>query len=156
MIQKTNLCKPLKKVSRQAPRRGQALIEMALVVIVLLFLTLGLIQYGLIANARVTMANLAREGARYAAVHGTEVTADADTRDRVKAIASNTNLRDITDANILIASPNTPRRGGDLITVTITYDMRRKFIVPASFPGLGSFGSLTQTGATMVIEGQSN
>lgn len=148
-------------------RRGQALIEMALVVIVLLVLTLGLVQYGLIANTKVTMANLAREGARYAAVHGTEATSDGAStpgdnvttsiRDRVMEVASYTNLKDITDANIIIEPAKTdddPRTSGELVTVTITYDMRSKFFMPGSslIPGLNNFGDSTRVSATMVQE----
>jgi Flp pilus assembly protein TadG len=152
---------------RSMRRRGQALIEMALVVIVLLVLTLGLIQYGLIANTKVTMANLAREGARYAAVHGTETNSDGPSdlsdpkttsiRDRVMEVASYTNLKDISDANILIEPAKTqadPRTSGELVTVTITYDMRTKFFMPGSslIPGLNNFGDSTRVSATMVQE----
>ena len=151
------------RLRRSARRRGQALLEMAFVVIVLLFLTLGLIQYGLIANAKVTMANIAREGARYAAVKGTESTSDdpsteegnsqeGSIRDRVRNVAATTTLSDITDDNILISPPVGSRTRGDLVTVTITYDMKRKFILSSSFPGLDRFGGLTQTSATMVLE----
>lgn len=152
---------------RSIRRRGQALIEMALVVIVLLVLTLGLIQYGIIANTKVTMANLAREGARYAAVHGTETTSDGPStpgddaitsiRDQVIKVASYTNLKDITDANIIIEPAKTtddPRASGELVTVTITYDMRTKFFMPGSslIPGLNNFGDSTRVSATMVQE----
>ena len=37
---------------------------------------MGLIQFALIANARVTLTNLSREGARYAAVHALESGSD--------------------------------------------------------------------------------
>lgn len=148
-------------------RRGQALIEMAFVVIILLFLTLGLIQYGLIANTKVTMANLAREGARFAAVNGTKESSDGNglnadgtyNRDsikgRVREIASTTNLGDIDDSNVEINplyDRDNPRKSRDLITVTIKYDMKRKFILPSSFPGLSLLSGLTQTSATMVLE----
>lgn len=150
-------------------RRGQALIEMALVVIVLLVLTLGLIQYGLIANAKVTMANLAREGARYAAVHGRETNSDdpstpgdgstTSIKDRVMEVASYTNLKDITDGDIEIETvpvnkPVDQRQPGDLIKVTIKYDMRTKFFMPGStlIPGLNNFGDSTRVSATMVLE----
>jgi Flp pilus assembly protein TadG len=160
---------PRHSLRRSMRRRGQALIELALVVIVLMVLTLGLIQYGLIANAKVTMANLAREGARWAAVNGTNEASDGPSdlkdlrttsiRDRVMEVASYTNLKDIKDANIIIEPPYDktnpgPRSRGKLVTVTITYDMRNKFILPTSdlIPGLNNFGGLTRVSATMVLE----
>ena len=146
----------------KARRRGQALIEMALVVIVLLFLTLGLIQYGLLANAKITMANLAREGARYAAVNGTDQSAygfstdpGENIRKRVLFIASSTILSDMDDNNIKIEpeynSEDKPQRG-ELIHVTIKYPLGRKLILPSSFPGLDRFSGDTETKVTMVLE----
>lgn len=44
--------------------RGQSLVEFALVLVPLLLLVLGVIQFGLIFNSYVTMTNAAREGAR--------------------------------------------------------------------------------------------
>jgi Flp pilus assembly protein TadG len=157
---------------RHLRHQGQALIEMALVVIVLLFLTLGLIQYGLLANAKITMANLSREGARFAAVNGTRQTAygpgrvqdngeakfNPDSiRGRVLYIASSTTLNDMDDSNILIDPPsydpkNPPTSGKTLISVTISYNLSRKLILPSSFPGLNRFTGQTQTKATMVLE----
>lgn len=153
-------------------RRGQALIEMALVVVVLLLLTLGLIQYGLLANAKITMDNIAREGARYAALHGVDVDSDDGTgvcpgadpssyaghsiRCHIKYAVANTTLKDLNPDTDVTISPNLndPKRTpGKLITVTVTYNMRKKFILPSGFPGLSRFGTATAADASMVIEG---
>lgn len=148
-------------------RSGQALVEMALVVTVLLFLTVGLIQYGLLANARVTLTNIAREGARYAAVHsndGTDVPQYV-----VDKVAAYTTLKDVPKANIKVLYPGNgtvdtaagtvnvggdaaPKAQGKRVFVTVTYDMRKKMIVPVSFPGMSKFGSSTMAIAVMIIE----
>lgn len=147
-------------------RRGQALIEMAMVVTVLLFLTLGLIQYGLIANTKVTMANLARVGARRAAVIGLQKTSDDSGKTNKDSIrgyvfraAASTILQDIDDSNVEITPATAAgRTKGDIVTVTIKYDMRRKIILPLGFPGLSTFNQTpqntptTQVSATMVLE----
>jgi Flp pilus assembly protein TadG len=56
-----------------APRRdiarGQSLVEFALVLVPLLLLILGVIQFGLIFNSYVTMTNAAREGARTGTIY---------------------------------------------------------------------------------------
>jgi Flp pilus assembly protein TadG len=155
-------------------RRGQAMIEMALVVTVLLFLTLGLIQYGILANARITQTNIAREGARYAAVHALDtsnkfpagtcgLTNDRNFNDdpdgaikfyMTNCVADSTPLRDLVDTNIVIspAKGGLNRNSGNPINITVNYNLRNKFILPVSFPGLNKFGTTTAATATMVIE----
>lgn len=49
--------------------RGQSLVEFALVLIPLLLLILGVVQFGLIFNSYVTMTNAAREGARTGTIY---------------------------------------------------------------------------------------
>ena len=51
-------------------RRGQALVEFALVVPVLFLLFLGIVETGRLVFYLHTLNNAAREGARYAIVHG--------------------------------------------------------------------------------------
>lgn len=48
--------------------RGQALVEMALVIPVLLLLFIGICEFGRILGAYMVINNLAREGARYGVV----------------------------------------------------------------------------------------
>jgi Flp pilus assembly protein TadG len=48
---------------------GQSLVEFSLILFPLLFLLLGIIQFGLIFNAYVTMANAARDAARLGTVY---------------------------------------------------------------------------------------
>ncbi|MFL5755050.1 MAG: TadE/TadG family type IV pilus assembly protein [Chloroflexota bacterium] len=50
--------------------RGQALVEFGLVVPVFLFILLGIVDFGRVVWANDSLANAAREGARYAIVHG--------------------------------------------------------------------------------------
>lgn len=49
--------------------RGQSLVEFALVLIPLMLLILGVVQFGLIFNSYVTMTNAAREGARTGTIY---------------------------------------------------------------------------------------
>jgi Flp pilus assembly protein TadG len=60
----------LRRPSRAPGRaRGQSLVEFALVLMPLLLILLGIIQFGFIFNAQVTITNAAREGARTATVY---------------------------------------------------------------------------------------
>ena len=54
---------------RKQASRGQALVEFALVVLPLLLLIVGIVQFGLLLNANVTLTNAAREGARAGSVY---------------------------------------------------------------------------------------
>jgi Flp pilus assembly protein TadG len=49
--------------------RGQALVEFAAVLLPILLVVVGIIQFGLIFNANVTITNAAREGARAATIY---------------------------------------------------------------------------------------
>ncbi len=65
-------------------RRGSTLIEFALIVPVLLAIVMGIIEFGWQVRNQLTVANAAREGARYASVgkKTTEITA------RIKSMAA--------------------------------------------------------------------
>ena len=140
--------------ARKAKHRGQALVETALVITVLLFLSMGLIQFALIANARATMTNLSREGARYAAVHALESGSDTAIKNYVVTVADATPLSAVVANDVSVFPPfgNVLRKSSNSITVTVTYDMRKKFILPTTFPGLSRFGTSTSSTAIMVIE----
>jgi hypothetical protein len=65
-------------VNRQGPtRRGQALAEFALIIPLFLILALALVDFGRGIFIYSAIANVAREGARYAIVHGTNAGTDS-------------------------------------------------------------------------------
>ncbi len=53
----------------RAGRRGQSLVEFSLVLMPLLLVLLGIIQFGFVFNSFVTMTNSAREGARTGSIY---------------------------------------------------------------------------------------
>jgi len=128
-------------------RSAQTLVETAiLLTTVLLPITLGSIQYGAILSAQQALAQISREGGRYLAIHATESTADANTKDYVQQIAASTviNPADLPDANINIAMvPSTATRAsGNTIALTLTYSMKKKIFLgklPSWVPGLSAF-----------------
>ena len=136
------------------------MVEMALVVTVLLGLSLGLIQYAVLANARMSLTNLAREGARFSALHATVPGSDTSTdptqgiKRFVVSVAQSTPLKNITGSNVTVSPPegDAARVIGQPITVTVSYDMTSKFILPSTFPGLSRFGTNTTASATMLIQ----
>jgi hypothetical protein len=53
----------------RAPLRGQAMVEFATVLLPLLVVIVGIVQFGLILGANVSLTNAAREGAREATIY---------------------------------------------------------------------------------------
>ncbi len=115
-------------------RRGQALLEFALIAPIFVALALGVVQFGLLTQATEIVTNLTRDGARYAAF-GPEKT-DADIRKFIIGQASQTPLRRGTDntvnndLSITIAPAEGSRNRGAQLTVTVTYNLRSRIFLP--------------------------
>ncbi len=110
--------------------RGAAAVEMALVLPMLLLLIFGIIDFGRMLNAQITLTEAAREGAR-ASVLGADPTAAAR--------AASTNLG-VIPVPTVAACPASPKPT-DNATVTTTYTFH--FITPVgAVAGLfgGTFG----------------
>ena len=72
--------------------RGQSLVEFALVLVPLMLLILGVIQFGLIFNSYVTMTNAAREGARSGTIYVYDRTLSKAQNDAARNAAIRTQL----------------------------------------------------------------
>lgn len=132
-------------------KRGQALVEFALILPVLLILTMLIIQYGIISFTTSGLTNLSREGARFAA---TAPASDADIRQRIRnVLPPNINYNDLT-ITISPAPSNDARRLGskELIDVTISYPMSKKLFLPSSFFGFPIFSKTYTTTTQMMVE----
>jgi len=132
-------------------RRGQALIEFALVLPLLLILLLFIVQYGIIYRTAISLTNLSREGARYAA---TSPGLDSDIVQRVQDSRPATlNSTDIMVKVTPDEGDTTRVRGsGAEITVTISYDMSKKLFLPATFLGAHIFATTYTTHSTFAVE----
>jgi Flp pilus assembly protein TadG len=149
------------KYSHRLARRrsGQTLVETALMLtFVLIPMTIGILQFGIIMNSTNSLTQIAREGARYAAVHGTEANSDAAIKDYIQAVAAGTSIRptDIPDANITISmlavNGVTPARAsGYPINVTIKYPMSRKVFIP-NMPFMSKLKNDYYVQSTFVLE----
>ena len=125
--------------------RGQSLVEFALVLIPLLTLILGVVQFGLIFNSYVTMTNAAREGARTGTIYVYDRSLSKAQNDTARNAAIRTsvlasmNLLAKTspqfadgDLTIAYAIPvgvtDTETRTGQTVTVRATY--HQDLIIP--------------------------
>jgi len=112
---------------------GAAMVEFALVITILLLIVFGIIEFGRIFNAQLTVTHAAREGARVGVV--TPVTSrDTVIKNTVKDRAASITL---TDANIVIDP--VAASTGESMTVTVNYnvDLVAPFIsaiLPDPFP----------------------
>ena len=85
-------------------RRGQSLVEFALVLTPLLLVLLGIIQFGFIFNTFVTMTNAAREGARTGTIYVYDRTKTKDEND----LARNEAIRSAVTASMNMLSKTAP------------------------------------------------
>ena len=96
--------KPRVPAGRDGPRRGQSLVEFALVLTPLLLVLLGIIQFGFIFNTFVTMTNAAREGARTGTIYVYDRTLTKDQND----LARNEAIRSAVTASMNMLSKTAP------------------------------------------------
>lgn len=84
--------------------RGQSLVEFSLVLLPFMLIVLGIIQFGLIFNAYVTMTNAAREGARTGTIYVYNRTLSKDQND----LARNEAIRAAVTRSMNLLSKSSP------------------------------------------------
>ncbi|MEG6585241.1 TadE/TadG family type IV pilus assembly protein [Dendrosporobacter sp. 1207_IL3150] len=97
--------------------RGQGLVEMGLIMPVFLLLALGIMEFSLIIHQYTIVNQTAREGARSAALGGSDATVFATVKDAVPtAIVSKDKLQ-------IVISP-AARTRGEAVTVTVKHPLQ--------------------------------
>jgi len=102
--------------------RGAAAVEFALVLPVLLLIIFGIVDFGRMLAAKITLTEAAREGARAAAL----VSQEEGEATVFEAVAD---LDDPIETPVVVGCPDAPAPGDDA-TATVTY--RFTFITPVS------------------------
>jgi len=121
--------------------RGQALVEFALVLPVLLLLIIGSMEFGLVINQYMVLAEAAREGARSAALGSSNATVTAV----VRAAANHIDISQLT----VTISPTDTRVRGNGVTVTAGKPVQAiTQLMSPFFPA----GFMVQGAATMRVE----
>lgn len=114
------------------------MVEFALIISLLLVLSLGLVQYGILMNKAIALSHVSREGGRYAAVRATQPDIDKDIKKYMIDVGRQNGLTiaatDITvsPAQNTAAKP-TNRTQYAPLTITLTYNMGRHLFLPATF-----------------------
>jgi Flp pilus assembly protein TadG len=104
---------------RRTNESGQAVVEFAVILPVLLMILFAILQFGIVFNNYIQVTAAAREGARKAAVSRSLGTAAAETAATTSAKAAAPGL---TQSSITVTYPNSPTfaQGSD-VTVQVTY-----------------------------------
>jgi len=134
--------KHLKRFSRlrQSHERGAAAVELALLLPVLLMIVFGIIDFGRLLNAQITVTEAAREGAHAYALGG-------DYNQRVRTVTQT--LPGTVTATPGTACPASPGTSNDA-TVTVTY--RFSFVTPVGAL-MGMFGVAPSGTKTLTATG---
>jgi Flp pilus assembly protein TadG len=136
--------------SRTSRRRAQAAIELALVLPVLMLLALLVVQYSILMNTAASITNLSREGARYAVSSG--ASSNDSIADRIRTVDDNYGL-DIAVNDITVTPADAANRTvGTSVTVSITYDMRKKLFLPPTLFGMTLFNQNYVGQTTMMMQ----
>ena len=112
--------------------QGQAIVEMALVLPLLLLLLFGIIEMGQVGYAYVTVSNAARSGVRVATTGGT----DQDIQNAVIVAAPTLSQTELTT---IITPTETNRQSGQNVQVQVSYHVQLiipliSSILPNPFP----------------------
>jgi Flp pilus assembly protein TadG len=142
---------------RKRKEQGQALVEFVLVLPVFVLLLVSIFDLGHAIWSNDALSNAAREGARYAIVHGTNSGAPA-TKQQVKNVAIEWAASAATSVNVTVCYWSINQCAGDVdeanatedrgMKVSVTVTANVPLAVPAFF-GLGSV-SLSST-STMLV-----
>jgi Flp pilus assembly protein TadG len=109
--------------------KGQSLVEIAIVLPILILIVMGIIEFGLLFNNYIIIANASREGARKAALGGTD-------SEIIQVIENMTTTLELSNMNIYISPSFNSRRHGTQAKVEVAY--RASLITPVIgkfFPG---------------------
>lgn len=109
--------------------RGQSLVETAIILPIIILIVMGIIEFGLIFNSYIIIANASREGARKAALGGTD-------SEIVQVVENMTTTLKLSNMNISVSPSFNSRKHGTQVKVEVVY--RAGLITPVIgklFPG---------------------
>lgn len=134
----------MKRIKRE---NGQAAVEFALVLPVLLIILCGIIDFGWLFYNKLALSNTCREGARFAVVNTGADFSNSKIRAKINDVIPGS-LDDDLDIDIVYSVPLEPLTGD--VTITLTTEM------PILTPVMGIFYSNQevplQTSVTMKVE----
>lgn len=107
----------MQRILKLNQRKGQSLVETALILPIMILILMGIIDFGLMFNNYMIISNASREGARGAAVGMTDALITS-------MVSDITSTLDQTKLVTKIDPYETPREKGTEVTVTVEYDYK--------------------------------
>ena len=139
------------KKNRDGSRSGVAIIEFAMVLPILMLVSMGLVQYGIIMNTIDSLHQITRQAARVAAVNPRN---DSATLLKISEVCKTTSIRYSDLVNIQVLPVNVAERvANSPITVSVTYPITKRVFLPSSLFGVTIFKSNKEVSSTYFIEG---
>jgi len=109
-------------INRLPKRRGQSLVEMALFLMIILFVLGGAVNFGIGYFSYVAIRDAAQEGAIYASIHPPyDGTAENAIKNRVMNSSSPYPVNLQTDVDVSVSAPE-GTDAGNPISITVGYD----------------------------------
>lgn len=105
--------------------KGQAIVETALVLPLLLLLLCGIIEIGWVSYNKLTLSYCSREGARYGIVHAADADVVQQVIDRVFEVTPES-MREEIEVTVNFSNVNSPRLG----SITVEVDAMVKGLTP--------------------------
>lgn len=144
------------KVIRKFGRseNAQSLVEFALILPLLLVILLGIVEFGWLFNAKITLTSAAREAVRVYAITGkeTDITKlDADIQNAIDRATSTLVLVDGQDVTFDKTGPTALAGNADVKTVSVTVNGNVESLTKF-FPFIPSTGLPMNSTASMRIE----
>ncbi|MBZ4664201.1 MAG: TadE-like protein [Caloramator sp.] len=122
-------------------KKGQALLEFAILLPILLLIVMGISEFGIMLNSYLTIQNASREGARLGIL-------GADDNEIVQAVYSSASHIDTNKLNVIITPNDSNRRPGETLRVRVEYEY--DLIIPIIKNILGNQVELTAETAMRV------
>lgn len=106
-----------KLIDKIRNKKGQSIVEMALILPIIMLLFMGIVDFGRIMNSQIQISSASRSGARLAAIGKSD-------NDIISTVNISTST--LKEENLIITiSPNQASRGSeDIVTVLVEYDIQ--------------------------------
>jgi len=97
-------------------RKGQSMVEMALVLPIIIVLLMGMVEFSRIFGSYLLVAHASREGARMASIGRTDAEIKAN-------ITSKVNILDVSNLQIILTPGENSRVTGEDVKVSVKYKL---------------------------------
>lgn len=128
-------------MARLKNERGQAMVEFALVLPILILLLCGIIDFGWIFSNKIAADNASREAARYAAIHYTDATFSESQVDNI-----------VHESAPLLPSPRIQLSNPEAGSVEVSVSADIPFLTGVTSTLIGKSTQTIQSASTMKIE----